>query len=142
MSEVKFYILPQAELDARYRFVCRHAEQAFKLGRQVYIHATDEAEAQLLDELLWNFRPDSFVPHGCWPAKDIQAPLPVAIGWQREMPPHLDVLINLAPHVPAFAERFARISEVVVHTPEVLEATRLSYKLYKERGFPLYTHKL
>lgn len=144
MTEVKFYILPQADLDARYRFACRHAEQAVKLGRRVYLHVADEAQARQLDELMWNFRPDSFLPHACldtlqrehWPDT------PVAIGWQTEPGPFHDVLINLAPDVPGFVGHFERVSEIVVQEPSVLEATRQSYKFYKDQGFPLYTHKL
>ena len=63
----------------------------------------DEAQGRQLDELLWSYRPASFLPHGIAGEEDSQQ---IAIGWGQEPGDHNDLLINLQLAVPAFFGRF------------------------------------
>ncbi|MEZ5578324.1 MAG: DNA polymerase III subunit chi [Candidatus Competibacteraceae bacterium] len=46
---------------------CRLADKAYGLGHTVYLFTASEARAAALDDLLWTFRQDSFVPHERYP---------------------------------------------------------------------------
>ena len=134
MTRVDFYILPDTDPEPRLTFACRLAEKAYKLGHRVYLHSADAAQAQALDDLLWRFQPSSFVPHALLAPDQDGGEAPVAIGWGSHPAGGRDVLINLAGQVPAFFEQFERVTEIVVQTPEVLQATRAAWRHYQERG--------
>lgn len=141
MTRVDFYVLPSATPQARQRLACRLAEKAYNLAHQVYIHTDDARQAQQLDTLLWTFRDGSFVPHECFDL-DTDAAVPVLIG-HREAPDNVNqVLINLQPDVPMFFSRFERVVEIVDQDELVRQQGRQRYQFYRERGYPLQTHKL
>ncbi len=59
--QVDFYHLTQAPVE---RVLPRIAERVLETGGRLLIVSSDEALAQRLDSHLWNYRPDSFLPHG------------------------------------------------------------------------------
>lgn len=142
MTRIDFYILPQAAERERALFACRLAEKAWLQDYRIFIHTGSDAAARELDELLWTFRAGSFLPHALADADPGEFPPPVLIGHDREPETHTDLLINLAPEVPAFFSRFARLAEVLDQQPELLAGGRERYRFYQERGYPLHSHKL
>ena len=62
-TKIDFYILPSAATSARLDFACKLTEKAWRLGHRVYLHCSDAAQRQDLDERLWRFKGESFVPH-------------------------------------------------------------------------------
>ena len=63
LTKVDFYILPSADPAARLDFACKLTDKAWRLGHRVYLHCSDAAQRQDLDERLWCFKGESFVPH-------------------------------------------------------------------------------
>lgn len=59
--QVDFYHLTFAPVE---RVLPRIAERVLEEGGRLLIVSADETLAQRLDEHLWNYRPDSFLPHG------------------------------------------------------------------------------
>jgi len=139
MPQVDFYILPSADPATRLDFACRLAEKAWRLGHRVYLHCQDAAQREALDGRLWSFKAAAFLPHG---AAEEDAQLPIALGLGDDPGTHRDLLINLALSVPSFCERFERIAELVVSEAAIRQATRTSYRIYRERGYPLQDHRL
>jgi DNA polymerase III subunit chi len=140
MTRVDFHILAAGGADAARHYACQLAEKAYLKGHRVYIHATDRAEAELLDILLWSFRPDSFVPHALLSEAD--EAIPVAVGYGDSPGHHDDVMINLSATIPDFFSRFQRLGEVLYQDPDRLEAGRRRFRLYRERGHPLSSHNI
>ena len=64
MTLVGFYVVQAAEQAQRLQVAARLADKAFNRGHRIFINATDRDQAERLDELLWKFRPTSFLPHG------------------------------------------------------------------------------
>lgn len=136
MTRIDFYILKDVALPAMHRFACRLAARAIASGQPVHLHTTDEAAAQALDTLLWDYPDRRFLPHalGTAPTR-----APVLIGWDE--PTTFDgVLVNLTPEVPRFFNRFHRVMEVVVH--ETRDQGRERFRFYRHRGYPLYDHHM
>lgn len=94
-----------------------------------------------MDRLLWTYKDDSFIPHGLNSEAD-NAKNPVLIGHDENPGQSHDVLINLSYKLPNFFSRFSRVAECIDADPNAKEAGREHYRFYKERGYPLDTHKL
>ena len=139
MTLVGFYVVQTSDPSQRLRVAARLADKAFQRGHRIFINATDEAQATALNELLWSFRPASFLPHGLHGQEHSET---IAIGWGQEPDNHNDLLINLQLEIPPFFSRFARVAEVVTQEPDSLAALRKSWTFYKERGYQLEKHDL
>ena len=105
----------------------------------MYLHCSDAAQRQDLDERLWRFKGESFVPHS---NTEDQPDGTIVMGLTDAPASHQDLLINLDLKVPEFFKRFARVAEVVVEDPAVRLAARESFRFYREHGYPLQDHKL
>jgi DNA polymerase-3 subunit chi len=123
MTLVGFYVMQTSDPDQRLRVAARLADKAFQRGHRIFINTTDEAQAAVLDELLWNSET-------------------IAIGWGQEPDDHNDLLINLQLEIPSFFSRFQRVAEVVTQEPDSLAALRKSWTFYKDRGYQLEKHDL
>ncbi len=141
MPQVDFYILPSADPAARLAFACRLAEKAWHLGHRIHLHCQDAPQREALDSLLWGFRAEAFLPHGML-EDDPGAPITLGLSDAPDPDSHHDLLINLALAVPPFCTRFVRIAELVVSEPAIHQATRASYRFYREQGYPLQDHRL
>ena len=139
MTRVGFYVVQAADQGQRLQVAARLADKAFQQGHRIFINAVDETQARSLDELLWSFRPASFLPHGLHGQEHADS---IAIGWGQEPENHNDLLIDLQLNIPRFFSRFARVAEVVTQDPASLEALRASWKFYQERGYQLEKHDL
>lgn len=143
MTRVDFYILSQTDNSAREWLACRLTEKAWRLGHRIYVHCDSETQGQQLDELLWSFRVDAFVPHSALASTLTTGnPEQVQVSWGADPGDHHDVLINLALTVPSFYSRFERVTELVCQQADVLAASRENWKFYQQRGYPLQSHRL
>ncbi len=142
MTRVDFYVIGEQQRSSRETTACRLVEKAYKLGHQIYIHTSSPEQSAQIDDLLWTFRAGSFVPHARAVTADNDHPPPVLVG--HEAPPgHMDdVLINLAADVPVFFSRFTRVAELVADEHDDKHSARGRFRFYRDRGYPLQTHKL
>jgi DNA polymerase III subunit chi len=140
MTRVGFYVIQSGEPGERLSVAMRLTDKAFQQGHRIYINAADREQAQALNEQLWQFRRESFLPHGLNGEEDSEST--IAIGWGQDPGAHCDLLINLQLDVPPFFSRFQRVAEVVTQDEASLAALRASWKFYKERGYQLEKHDL
>ena len=140
MTRVDFYGLNTADDTQRLQFACRLILKAFQHRHRILVRATDRAQAEVIDELLWQFDATSFIPHALADENPAKPP-PVQITWLDDALGHHDVLVNLDHAVPSFYARFKRILEVVATAHADAEAGRNRFRFYKERGHPLHFHQ-
>lgn len=141
MTLIDFYVLQKDALHDQRLFACRLIEKAVRQGNRVMIATKDENESLALDAQLWAFRPDAFVPHALF-GDERAAQAPVLISHLEDDGDHHDVLVNLRLSVPEQFSRFQRLAEIVIQESTVLENSRKSYAFFKQRGYPINTHKL
>ncbi len=139
MTQVDFYILPSPANEARLDFACKLADKAWRLGHRVYLHCSDAAQRDDLDERLWRFKGESFVPHGDAESDEVA---PVVLGLGDDPGAHQDLLINLDLRIPAFFKRFARVAELVIEDPAVRQSARDNFRSYREQGYAPQDHRL
>lgn len=141
MTRIDFYILKDVAADTPPLFACRLAEKAMRQGHQVFINTGSARQLQQLDDLLWSFRPGSFLPHAVYAGAETAA-VPVLLGHATEPAGCSDVLVNLAADVPPFFGRFNRVAELVAGEDAQRHAARQRYRYYQDRGYTLKTHNL
>jgi len=146
MTRVDFYILNDTSPQARDLFACRVVEKAYRLGHGVYLHTTNAQQAKRLDQLLWTFKQNSFVPHAI--EGDSPAPNPpVLIGHathpgDTQPAQQRQVLVNLAAEVPLFFSSFERVAEIIDQSKENKVSGRTRYRFYRDRGYRLENHQI
>jgi len=136
MTKIDFYQIDQQD---PLLFTCRLIDKIYQQGHAVHIHTQDAEEAVALDDLLWSFRPDHFIPHAIHGVDD---DAPIKISHNADPTDHEDVLVNLSSQVPDFFSRFSRVAEVVPLNEDRRAAARENFKFYKDRGYNLDYHKL
>jgi len=144
MTRVDFYVLQSTTTADRLAYVCRLAEKASEREQLLHIYSSDCRLLARLDEQLWSYKADSFVPHRLLSTAGLTSTAddePVLLS-SAEPPPDRRVLLNLDAEVPPFFSRFERLLEVIDQSPVVREAGRERYRFYKHRGYPLQHHAL
>jgi DNA polymerase-3 subunit chi len=142
MARIDFYVLKQPGALSRQNFACRLAEKAYRLQNTVHIHAESQADAKRIDELLWTFREGSFVPHHILGTNADRQESAVTIGCNEQPAEPRDLLINLGVDIPAFAESFPRVAELVTSDDECKQQSRKRFADYRSKGHTLETHNV
>ncbi len=143
MTQIDFHILQDTSVEARWLYVCRFIEKVERLGHNILVVVDSQDEAHELNDLLWSFKPESFIAHqilGSDQEAKVEITFPTDTG---EIPSgeHKDVLINLSSQIPESFSRFARLAEIVIQDANILEKTREHYRFYKQRGYPITQHQ-
>lgn len=137
-TQAIFHILPeQAGVKAAMQYACVIAANCYQQNQKVYIYTEDQQLAHDVDELLWSFEPDSFVPHNLVGEGPHQGS-PVEIGCQ---PPkgRRPVLINLSKNTPNFAGNFAQVIDFVPPAEDEKQQARERFKACRQMGFQVDT---
>ena len=142
MARIDFYLLNQAGQHSRQTFACRLAEKAYRLKNTVHIHTGSRGDADRLDELLWTFRDGSFVPHERISGSQREAESPITIGCEGDPVEPRDLLINLCDEIPACAEGFPRVAELVTSDDDCKQLSRRRFAAYRDKGHTLETHNV
>ena len=89
MSEVRFYHLEQQSLE---QVLPALLSKALENGHRILVKTPDDHMAERLNDYLWTYNPNSFLPHGS--KKDGHAELqPIWLTSEDENPNDADVLI-------------------------------------------------
>jgi len=114
-------------------YACLQAAQCYRQNQRVFIFTQDQTQAHDIDELLWAFDADSFVPHNLVGEGPRQGSA-VEIGWQAPRG-RRPVLINLTANLPEFAGQFAQIIDFVPAEENEKKQARLRYRASQQAGF-------
>ncbi len=88
MTEIRFYHLQKKSADA---VLAELAERALSRGHRIIVRTRDENETNRLNDFLWTFRPDSFLPHGT--ANDLKPDMqPIFLTAARDNPNNADCI--------------------------------------------------
>ncbi|MFL9877976.1 DNA polymerase III subunit chi [Herbaspirillum rhizosphaerae] len=118
-------------------YACRLVRKARAAQCKIVLLGKDRNELAQLDQLLWSFSEQDFLPHVH--ANDpLAAQTPVILTDSEAVDlPHHHVLINLSGTTPEHFARFERMFEIISSDEADKAAGRDRYRFYKERGYPL-----
>ena len=139
MTEVVFVEVTASRMEVR---ACEIAEHTYAQGDRLQIIAIDEEQAARLDDLLWTYKPENFVPHGLWKSMDTESTQPVVITTRKERVSGIASLLTMDYCPVEMIQQFSRVIHVVVmDNQERLEASRRYWTLLKDAGFSLKHQK-
>lgn len=134
MSRADFYLIAKPRfLQEPLKLVCELARKAHDGNLWTLILARDAEQAEELDELLWAFDEEAYIPHQIAGTDDEDALTPVLIATPDVDAPARALVINLRDD--AYAGQCERVLEVVPADPAAREPLRERWKQYKARGF-------
>jgi DNA polymerase-3 subunit chi len=131
VTEFSFYQLLTTPLEAA---LPKLLERVHGLGLRAVVVAGSEQRVDRLNDLLWTYNPDSFLPHGS--ARDGNAEhQPIWLTHRDENPNSATVLVLTDGASIDAAGRYARCLDIFDGTdPLALAAARLRYKAAKDAG--------
>lgn len=141
LIRVDFYLLNNSEPEAIWLVVCRLLEKAYQRGHRVFVYCDNQKDAEYLDELLWTYKDDSFIPHNLQ-GEGPEPPPSVQIGYGAEPRGFNDILINMSATIPSYFSRFRRVMEVVASSDAAKEISRAHYREYRAKQCELHTHPI
>jgi len=130
MTRVEFYFNVADKL-AKVTQLC---ERAVTKGRQLTVFTPDDAMSNQLQQKLWQYTPDSFLPSAL-PFDDTNQDVPIILDATGEHLIQDDILINLKDEYPPFFSRFRYLVELVGNDEDDKVAARRRYKFYRDRGY-------
>jgi len=141
MPQIEFHILNEAGDIPRLRYACQLIEQAYQQGQRSYVYATDNDQAKRMDEMLWTFRDQAFIPHELSSSTSPAHPRIMAvIGTTANAPAEFQTLmIHLRDELPEDFANFTRVCEVVDADAQHKQLARDRYRMYRDKGCGLQT---
>ncbi len=140
MPQADFYLIEKPRFRAQpLLLVCELVRRAHARGLRVLVLVRDVAEAEALDELLWSFDDDAFIPHQIAGDTDDDdtAVLIVPPGVET---PDREAVVNLRED--ACDRDCARLLEVVPAEADARAGSRTRWRTYQQRGYTLAKHDM
>ncbi len=94
--------------------LCQLVESLYRAGRKVVVWVADAGRRQALDDFLWSFAEQSFVPHSIWAPEVGEVDDPVVLLGEPANPIAADHLVVADDLPPAdFARSFAVVHDLI-----------------------------
>lgn len=141
MPRADFYLIQKPRFrEEPLRLVCELARKAYDANLWTLVLARDAAQAEALDEMLWAFDEDAYIPHQIAGTDDDDDVTPVLIASPDDDVPLRALVINLreAPVDGAFE----RVLEVVPADASARGPLRERWKQYQARGLDVKKHDM
>ena len=141
MPRADFYLIKSDRFrDDPLRLVCELARKAHDSDQPTLILTRDAAQAEAIDDALWAFDEDAYIPHQIAGREEDDEETPVLI-----VPPEIDasartLIINLRDA--AVTLPCERVLEVVPADESARDPQRQRWIEYKTRGFELNKHDM
>jgi DNA polymerase-3 subunit chi len=140
MPRADFYLIAKPRFrDEPLRLVCELARKASDAGQPLLVLAASMAQAEALDELLWEFDPDAYVPHQLAGDEDDDL-TPVLIAAPEHDVALRPLVLNLRDG--AVEGAFERVLEVVPADDSARGPLRERWKQYQARGVEVKKHDM
>ena len=137
-----FHILAQNTHAARNLHAAKLVDKAWQQGDRVCVLCDTEEQALELDDLLWNFTPEAFIPHSIAKAATTPCTDPVGILLYPPAAVDWDTVIVLSSALPEDADQYRRLALVAHNDPAVLNQARGHYKQLRSLGIEARVHDM
>lgn len=141
MAQGIFYVLDGLDEQQQLQFFCERIAQAWRDFRSVRVWCASQAEAEKLDEALWQSPSDAFVPHNLAGEGPSQG-APVELCWPQAQVAkrRTAAVVNLMADMPEW-QGARMIIERVPNEENARQQARERYKLYRSQRVELQTIK-
>src|SRR6476659_89495 len=125
---ITIYTIEQAQL---YKYVCLLLSKLYLQKYRMLVLMQDKTKAQELDNLLWTFSQQSFIPHALVD-DDFQGQHPIVITWINNLATNFDTLVIVENFIALDFNEFDRVMLFCTHNSQVNEAQKLVKQFNKE----------
>lgn len=132
MPQVTFYQLPDAQ-QAGQEVACSLIADAYAYKQRVVVLCQDKAQAEALDDLLWQLPAKRFVPHNM-SGEGPPSGTPVEICWSPTQISRRHLLVNLSNAMPDAIGQYQYIIDFVPGEEDAKQAARVRYKQFQQAG--------
>ena len=139
--QIDFYVLQEQSPGGRFKLACRIIEKAYRLGHRVYVRTGNSDDTNVLDDLLWTFSQNSFVPHQLSAESDSRES-PVVIGEYPPAAEGTDVVISVADGPVSDFTAYPRIVEIVGWEDDEKASGRDRFRYYREHSMEPNIHRI
>ena len=141
MPRADFYLIDKPRFrEQPLLLVCELAKRGFAANLPILVLARDAAQAEAIDDLLWSFDPDEYLPHQIAGMDEGDDETPILIATPELDVPARAMLINLRDAAPTGS--FDRVLEVVPADPAARAPLRERWKHYQALGFDVNKHDM
>ena len=134
MPRADFYLIDKPRFrEQPLLLVCELAKRGYAANLSILVLARDAAQAEAIDDLMWSFDPDEYLPHQIAGMDEGDDDTPILISTPDMDIPARPLLINLRDAAPA--GNFDRVLEVVPADPSARGPLRERWKHYQALGF-------
>ncbi len=134
MADIRFYHMEQSTLDSALPMI---VTKAWESGARIMVRVPDMREANRINDLLWNFRGDAFIPHGMDGDKDSEKH-PVFVTANDDNPNNATILILTQGCTNPNIADFKMVCEMLDgRVPSQISDARTRWKSYKDDGHDL-----
>ena len=141
MPRADFYLIDKPRFrEEPLLLVCELARKANDGGLYTLVLARDQAQAEELDELLWSFDPDAYIPHQIVGEDVDEEEAIVLIATPGADAPQRPLVINLRDE--PWLGACERVLEVVPADPAARGPLRERWKQYQALGYDLNKHDM
>ena len=141
MARADFYLIGKPRFrEQPLLLVCELARKACDAGLPMLVLCASAAQAEQLDDLLWSFDPDAYVPHQIAGADEDEEEVPVLLAAPEHDPGMRPMVLNLRDA--AVPDGFERVLEVVPADDSARGPLRERWKQYVARGIDVKKHDM
>ncbi len=132
---IDLYLLNADNFNGCLSFAYQLAEKAYQLGHSLRVQLQSTELAEAFDQMLWTFRPASFLPHQrtSQEAEILLGPLDANAA---------QVVLNLRLSPEPECGSWARLLQIVPNQADLLQLARQHYRSYQKQGCQLITHRI
>ena len=136
---VNFIVLNEAN---KHRIVCEIVEKLYTAGKRTIVHVTEESEGQKLDQMMWSWKQNSFVPHLYCNEVNQEFTEPVIIAKSIIKTDRFDSLLLVQPADIKIIQTFDTVFDFAEkYDLALVKKSRERYKLYQQENFKLNTYQ-
>ena len=141
MPRADFYLIDKPRFrEQPLLLVCELAKRGYAANLSILVLARDAAQAEAIDDLMWSFDPDEYLPHQIAGMDEGDDDTPILIATPDMDIPARPMLINLRDGAPNGS--FDRVLEVVPADPAARAPLRERWKHYQSLGFEVNKHDM
>jgi DNA polymerase-3 subunit chi len=141
MARADFYLIGKPRFrEQPLLLVCELARKASDAGMPMLVLCASADQAEQLDDLLWSFDPDAYVPHQIVGADEDEDEVPVLLAAPEHDAALRPLVLNLRDA--AVPEGFDRVLEVVPADDSARGPLRERWKQYTARGLTVSKHDM
>ncbi|MDF1795843.1 MAG: DNA polymerase III subunit chi [Coxiellaceae bacterium] len=138
MQQIDFYIFNTQGGESCRVFLYSLCQKAFNQNNKLDITTESAEQTKQIDDMLWQNKPDSFLPHHV-NKKNLQQ---IQLRGLNSLDKSADLLLNLSPELNDDNTHYQRILQCVFDRADHKQQSRQLYKKMQALGWQVKTHNI